>query len=96
MKELNNPYEFLGVSKNATEQDIMDAYRRKAGEISSSNIPDDQRAAQMQQLDSAYDYVLNELRGTSAYAQNNNNNNQPNYNQYQQYNPGVSQFSDVL
>ena len=94
MKKLNNPYEYLGVSPNASEQDIMDAYRRKAGEISSLNIPDDQRVAYMHQLDSAYDYVLNEIRGTSAYAQSNNYNNQPN-NQYQTYNHGVSQFSDV-
>ena len=91
MKELNNPYEFLGVNRNATEQEIMDAYRRKAGEISSSNISEEQRAANMQQLDSAYDFVLNEIRGTSAYAQSNNQT----YQNYQQYNNGNSQFADV-
>ena len=88
---MNNPYEFLGVNRNATEQEIMDAYRRKAGEISSSNISEEQRAANMQQLDSAYDFVLNEIRGTSAYAQSNNQT----YQNYQQYNNGNSQFADV-
>ena len=37
---MNNPYEYLGVSRNATEKDIMDAYRRIAGEITNANIPD--------------------------------------------------------
>jgi curved DNA-binding protein CbpA len=82
---VNNPYEYLGVSSNATEKDIMDAYRRIAGEITNANIPDSEKTYRMNELNNAYDTVLNELRGTTAYAGNHNHNN---YNAY-------SQFTDV-
>ncbi len=80
---MNNPYEFLGVGRNASEKDIMDAYRRIAGEITDSNIPDSEKTKRMNELNNAYDTILNDLRGTTNYAGNQNNNS--NY----------SQFSDV-
>ena len=81
---MNNPYEYLGVSRNATEKDIMDAYRRIAGEITNATIPDSEKTQRMNELNNAYDTILNDLRGTTNYAgtQNGNNNN-------------YSQFSDV-
>ncbi len=82
---MNNPYEYLGVGRNATEKDIMDAYRRIAGDITNANIPDSEKTQRMNELNNAYDAVLNELRGTTAYAGNQSQNN---------YNNG-SQFSDV-
>lgn len=84
---MNNPYEFLGVSRNATEKDMMDAYRKIAHEINQSNLSDNERTNKMRELDSAYDYILNELRGTSAYTQSSNTNNQSYYNN--------TQFADV-
>ncbi len=81
---MNNPYDYLGVSRNATEKDIMDAYRRIAGEITNANIPDSEKTNRMNELNNAYDAVLNELRGTTNYAGNQNNNY-----------GGNSQFSDV-
>lgn len=84
---MNNPYEFLGVGRNATEKDIMDAYRRIAGQINQSNLSEYERNEKMKELDSAYDYVLNEIRGTSAYTQNTNGNYQNSY--------GNTQFADV-
>lgn len=81
---MNNPYEYLGVSRNATEKDIMDAYRRIAGEITNANIPDSEKTQRMNELNNAYDTILNDLRGTTNYTGNQNNN----------YN-GNSQFSDV-
>lgn len=81
---MNNPYEYLGVGRNATEKDIMDAYRRIAGEITNANIPDSEKTQRMNELNNAYDTILNDLRGTTNYAGNQNNN----------YN-GNSQFSDV-
>ena len=85
---MNNPYEFLGVGRNATEKDIMEAYRRIAGEITNSNDSEEVRAHRMDELNEAYDSILNTLRGTSNYSSNNSNNQQSNYN-------NNSQFSDV-
>lgn len=84
---MNNPYEFLGVGRKATEKDIMDAYRRIAGQINQSNLSENERNDKMRELDSAYDYVLNEIRGTSAYTQNTGGNYQNSY--------GYTQFADV-
>lgn len=84
---MNNPYEILGVGRNATEKDIMEAYRRIAGEINQANLSDFERTEKMRELDSAYDYILNDIRGTSAYASNNNQSNQNYY--------GNTQFADV-
>lgn len=86
---MNNPYEYLGVDRNATEKDIMDAYRRIAGEITNSNLPDGEKTQRMNELNNAYDTILNDLRGTTAYATGSNSNKQESY-----YNNG-SPFSDV-
>ncbi len=80
---MNNPYEYLGVSRNATEKDIMDAYRRIAGEITNSNDSEENITRRMNELNDAYDTILNELRGTSSYTNNNGGGS------------GNSQYSDV-
>lgn len=85
---MNNPYEYLGVGRNATEKDIMDAYRRIAGEINSTPMSDDERTRRMDELNNAYDTILNTLRGTTSYSNNNSYNQQTDYN-------NNSQFSDV-
>ncbi len=84
---MNNPYEYLGVSRNASEKDIMDAYRRIAGEITNSNLNESEKNLRMNELNNAYDTILNELRGTSSYANSNSS-------QYQQ-GSGYSQYSDI-
>ncbi len=78
---MNNPYEYLGVGRNATEKEIMNAYRRIAGEINNSSLSDDERTRRMDELNNAYDTILNDLRGASSYANNSQYNN--------------SQFADV-
>ncbi len=92
---MNNPYEYLGVGRNATEKDIMDAYRRIAGEINNSNASEEEKNRRMNELNYAYDTILNDLRGTSSYANTNSYNQQNNYNNQNSYNNGGSQFSDV-
>lgn len=82
---MNNPYEYLGVSRNATERDIMDAYRRIAGEITNSNESENEKSRRMNELNNAYDSILNELRGTSSYSGNQNSGSYT----------GYSQFTDV-
>lgn len=87
---MSNPYEYLGVSRNASEQEVMKAYRIIAASIHNSSSSEADKANRLNELNEAYDQVLNEIRGTTAY--NNNSGYNSNYNQNNQ---GYSQFSDV-
>ena len=97
---MNNPYEFLGLNRGATEQDVMNAYRQIAGEIQSAGYSEQEMQRRMDELNLAYDTILGELRGTSSYTNNNYSNTQHNnsydygYN-YNNQNQSASQFSDV-
>lgn len=82
---MTNPYEYLGLSRNASEQQIMDAYRSIAASIHNSSGTDEEKEKRMNELNKAYDYVLNEIRGTGAYYNGSNSS----------YNQSASQFSDV-
>ena len=82
---MTNPYEYLGLNRNATEQQVMDAYRSIAASIQNSSGTDEEKASRMNELNEAYDYVLNEIRGTGAYYNNSNSS----------YNQSTSQFFDV-
>lgn len=84
---MTNPYDYLGISRNASEQQVMDAYRSIAASIQNSAANEIEKANRMNELNEAYDHVLNEIRGTGAY--NNSGSYQSTYN----YNS--SQFSDV-
>ena len=79
-----NPYEYLGLNRNATEQQVMDAYRSIAASIQNSTGTDEEKTNRMNELNEAYDFVLNEIRGTGAYYNNSNS-----------YNQSTSQFFDV-
>ena len=81
---MTNPYEYLGLNRNATEQQVMDAYRSIAASIQNSSATDEERNNRMNELNEAYDYVLNEIRGTGTYYNNSNS-----------YNQSTSQFFDV-
>lgn len=91
---MNNPYDFLGVNRNASEKDIMDAYRRIAGEINNAGYSDSERARKMDELNNAYDTILNNLRGSSGYANNGS------YSQYsdvrQQINSGRIDDAEII
>ena len=79
-----NPYEYLGLNRNATEQQVMDAYRSIAASIQNSTGTDEEKTNRMNELNEAYDFVLNEIRGTGTYYNNSNS-----------YNQSTSQFYDV-
>ena len=81
---MTNPYEYLGLNRNATEQQVMDAYRSIAASIQNSTGTDEEKTNRMNELNEAYDFVLNEIRGTGTY-----------YNNYNSYNQSTSQFFDV-
>lgn len=79
-----NPYEYLGLNRNSTEQQVMDAYRSIAASIQNSTGTDEEKTNRMNELNEAYDFVLNEIRGTGTYYNNSNS-----------YNQSTSQFYDV-
>lgn len=92
---MNNPYEFLGLNRGAGEQEVMNAYRRIAGEIHNAGYSDAEMQRKMDELNSAYDTILGEIRGTTSYS-NTQQNNSYNYGyNYNNQNFGASQFSDV-
>lgn len=62
---MNNPYSVLGVSQDSSEADVKKAYRSKAYEIENSNMTQEEKQRQMSELDSAFDYIFNEKRGTN-------------------------------
>lgn len=92
---MNNPYEFLGLNRGAGEQEVMNAYRRIAGEIHNAGYSEAEMQRKMDELNSAYDTILGEIRGTTSYS-NTQQNNSYNYGyNYNNQNFGASQFSDV-
>ena len=62
---MDNPYSILGVSPESSEADVKKAYRAKAFEIENSNMPQNEKKRYMDELDSVFDYIFNEKRGTN-------------------------------
>lgn len=85
---MNNPYSVLGVLQSDSEETIKKAYRTKAFEIESSNLPKDEKQAKMAELDSAFDYIFNEKRGTG-------NTGTSSFQSSSSYSEYTSQFPDV-
>ena len=57
---IDNPYEVLGVSPDASDEEIKRAYRRLAKEYHPDRNPGDQEAARrMQEINAAYEQIKN-------------------------------------
>ena len=69
---INDPYKVLGVSPNASDEEIKRAYRRLAKEYHPDRNPGDAAAAQkMQQINAAYEQIKNPDKAqSSAYGYN--------------------------
>ena len=63
---MKNPYEVLGVPKNASEEQIKDAYRELARKYHPDNYADnplaDLAGEKMKEINDAYDEIMNERR----------------------------------
>ena len=64
---MTDPYAVLGVSKTATDEEIKSAYRELAKKYHPDNYSDnplsDLAAEKMQEINDAYDSIMNERRG---------------------------------
>lgn len=105
MNMVDDPYQVLGISRDATQDEIRKAYRRKAKENHPDLHPGDPNATQrMNEINEAYDMLSNpgkyayrrtQQQGQSSYGgqQQNGNGQNGNYDQRQQYagsrGPGV-------
>lgn len=74
---MNNPYEVLGVSQNATDEEVKHAYRELAKKYHPDNYADnplsDLAEEKMKEINAAYDAICDERRNggqSSSYQQN--------------------------
>lgn len=65
---IEDPYKILGVSPNASDEEIKRAYRRLAKQYHPDRNPGDQEAARkMQEVNAAYEQIKNPDSGRAGY-----------------------------
>lgn len=104
---VNDPYKILGVSQDASQEEIKKAYRKKAKECHPDLHPDDPNAKQkMQEVNEAYEMLMNPGKYHSYQSGHRQENPHGQGGYYQQGNPygygnpygqgGWSPFEDMF
>ena len=74
---MKDPYSVLGITKNATDDEIKSAYREQARKYHPDNYTDnplsDLAAEKMKEINEAYDTIMNERRNGTSYSNTTNN-----------------------
>ncbi len=69
---MNNPYEVLGISPNATDDEVKRAYREMARKYHPDNYADnplsDLAEEKMQEINEAYDAIINSRKTGGSYS----------------------------
>lgn len=60
-----NPYDILGISPSADEEEVKAAYKKKAMKIFEGKETDS-TTEKMSEIDEAYDYIIKNIRASSA------------------------------
>ena len=82
---IQDPYKVLGVSPNASDEEIKRAYRRLAKEYHPDRNPGDQEAARkMQEVNAAYEQIKNPTQSYGGYGNYGGYSQQTTGDQYQQ------------
>lgn len=67
---MNDPYSVLGISRDATDEQVKNAYREMARKYHPDNYVDnplsDLASEKMKEINDAYDAIMNERRGGSS------------------------------
>lgn len=90
---MNNPYDILGVSPNASDSEVKAAYRNLAKKYHPDNYADDSlremASEKMKEINGAYDQIVSERKGRT------NSGSQSYYNTYAQNQNVNSKYPDV-
>ena len=80
---MRDPYEILGVSRDASDEEIKNAYRQLARKYHPDNYADnplsDLASEKMKEINEAYDEIINSRKGGSGSSSGRSSSNNPAY-----------------